>query len=113
MGGGSPGDPRRPQSGGYNDGADPMARPPYPPQPDFPSEGSYPSDPRQDYMGQSPPDRRSQQEEAMWQQQSPQSPQYRDTYGTRPRVSGNSYASGANQNCGNVLTGVPSTRVNR
>ncbi|OLP89096.1 hypothetical protein AK812_SmicGene29463 [Symbiodinium microadriaticum] len=34
-------------------------------------------------------------------------------YGTRPRESSNSYASGNSQNTGNVLTGVPTTRVMR
>ncbi|CAE7589549.1 unnamed protein product [Symbiodinium natans] len=34
-------------------------------------------------------------------------------YGTRPRESSNSYASGNSQNTGNVLTGVPTTRVLR
>eukprot|EP00933_Yihiella_yeosuensis_P047869 TRINITY_DN43837_c0_g1_i1.p1 TRINITY_DN43837_c0_g1~~TRINITY_DN43837_c0_g1_i1.p1 ORF type:complete len:299 (+),score=32.53 TRINITY_DN43837_c0_g1_i1:77-973(+) len=34
-----------------------------------------------------------------------------DAFGARPRVSGNSYANGANQNCGNVMSDVPSTRV--
>mmetsp|Transcript_134247 Transcript_134247/g.189718 ORF Transcript_134247/g.189718 Transcript_134247/m.189718 type:complete len:224 (+) Transcript_134247:46-717(+) len=34
-------------------------------------------------------------------------------YGTRPRESSNSYASGNSQNTGNVLTGVPTTRVSR
>eukprot|EP00930_Biecheleria_cincta_P105178 TRINITY_DN9776_c0_g1_i1.p1 TRINITY_DN9776_c0_g1~~TRINITY_DN9776_c0_g1_i1.p1 ORF type:complete len:327 (+),score=31.34 TRINITY_DN9776_c0_g1_i1:85-1065(+) len=33
------------------------------------------------------------------------------TFGARPRVSSNSYASGANQNCGNVLSDTPTTRV--
>jgi len=44
---------------------------------------------------------------------SPQSQYREEAFGARPRVTGNAYASGANQNCGNVLTGVPSTRVNR
>ncbi|CAJ1336383.1 unnamed protein product [Effrenium voratum] len=34
-------------------------------------------------------------------------------FGSRPRESGNSFANGHNQNTGNVLTGVPSTRVSR
>jgi len=33
------------------------------------------------------------------------------TYGSRPRVSSNTYACGSNQNCGNVLTDTPSTHV--
>ena len=36
-----------------------------------------------------------------------------EIYGVRPRESSNSYASGHNQNTGNVLTGVPTTRVSR
>jgi len=32
-------------------------------------------------------------------------------FGARPRVSGNSFANGSNQNCGNVLSDTPSTRV--
>mmetsp|Transcript_44058 Transcript_44058/g.94416 ORF Transcript_44058/g.94416 Transcript_44058/m.94416 type:complete len:537 (-) Transcript_44058:283-1893(-) len=32
-------------------------------------------------------------------------------HGSRPRVSGNTFANGSNQNCGNVLTDTPSTRV--
>ena len=36
-----------------------------------------------------------------------------EAYGVRPRESSNSYASGHNQNTGNVLTGVPTTRVSR
>lgn len=34
-------------------------------------------------------------------------------FGVRPRESSNSFASGANQNCGNVLTGTPTTRVTK
>eukprot|EP00929_Paragymnodinium_shiwhaense_P067251 TRINITY_DN33869_c0_g1_i1.p1 TRINITY_DN33869_c0_g1~~TRINITY_DN33869_c0_g1_i1.p1 ORF type:complete len:404 (+),score=29.89 TRINITY_DN33869_c0_g1_i1:143-1354(+) len=34
-------------------------------------------------------------------------------YGQRSRVSSNSFANGADQNCGNFLTGVPTTRVLR
>lgn len=34
-------------------------------------------------------------------------------HGARPRVSGNTYANGADQNCGNVMTDTPSTRVLR
>jgi len=33
------------------------------------------------------------------------------TFGSRPRVTSNTYANGSNQNCGNVLTEMPSTRV--
>lgn len=33
------------------------------------------------------------------------------TFGARPKVSSNSYANGANQNCGNVLSDTPTTRV--
>ncbi|CAE8689221.1 unnamed protein product, partial [Polarella glacialis] len=33
------------------------------------------------------------------------------TFGARPRVSGNNFATGSNQNCGNVMSDVPSTRV--
>lgn len=36
-----------------------------------------------------------------------------EAYGVRPRESSNSYASGHNQNTGNVMTGVPTTRVSR
>lgn len=49
-------------------------------------------------------------------QQSPDRPgpgQNSVTYGQRGRVSSNSFASGADQNCGNVITGVPTTRVSR
>lgn len=35
------------------------------------------------------------------------------TNGHRPRESSNNYASGQSQNTGNVLTGVPTTRVSR
>mmetsp|Transcript_68100 Transcript_68100/g.163439 ORF Transcript_68100/g.163439 Transcript_68100/m.163439 type:complete len:239 (+) Transcript_68100:125-841(+) len=35
------------------------------------------------------------------------------TFGSRPRVSSNSYASGANQNVGNVISDTPTTRVSR
>lgn len=38
-------------------------------------------------------------------------PQQDQAFGGRSRVSGNSYANGSNQNCGNVLTDHPSTRV--
>merc|ERR1719224_414231 len=33
------------------------------------------------------------------------------TFGTRPRESSNTFARGANQNCGNVISDVPTTRV--
>lgn len=36
-----------------------------------------------------------------------------EAFGSRPRESSNSYASGSDQNAGNVLTGVPTTRVNK
>merc|ERR1712159_334927 len=32
-------------------------------------------------------------------------------FGQRPRVSSNAYANGSNQNCGNIISDVPSTRV--
>lgn len=35
------------------------------------------------------------------------------TFGARPKVSSNSFANGADQNCGNVISDTPSTRVNR
>lgn len=34
-----------------------------------------------------------------------------DAFGARPRVSSNTFATGSNQNCGNVLSDTPTTRV--
>jgi len=108
---------RAPQNGGYSAGGQPQgrsspsqnadyydepepARGPYPPQAE--SRGRYEPDAQRSPMAQ----RDYEQEQERDERRSPQS-----SHGERPRVTGNSYASGGNQNCGNVMTNVPSTRV--
>lgn len=123
-----------PVAGGYYEPAadNAMARAPYPPQQPlsptggepkqfFSSQGSFPSPPvsptgsRTSWVQEAGASRLPQ--ESSWQSprdgRSPQQGFSQEAFGTRPKVTGNSFASGANQNCGNVLTGVPSTRVNR
>jgi len=77
------------------------------------------------YAGSRPSSRQQPQEEGFhtpgWTREQPGDAPYKGegchggepSFGGRNRVSGNSYASGANQNQGNVMTDVPSTRVLR
>jgi len=66
-------------------------------------DGPWPSSPSSDHSAGCSPRSRC----------PPNGDDLHSAFGVRPRVTSNSYASGGSQNNGNVLTGVPTTRVSK